>query len=204
MIKDGELEEGEDEDIHLYDELLTFIDMDLSEDRNYEQFSQVVDVQSMAEYYAAQIYIGNSDWKMDKNEGLWRSRDRSFNEGRWQYILYDTEYSSGVYGFESTGADTDHFQMALEGHPLFASAIRNPSFQELFLDALRSIGTQNLSYESVDTALDSYAAQWEPLIKDYYLRFGDTSDKWGESLQFTRDFFRDRYMKIIQIGRAHV
>lgn len=204
MIKDGELEEGEDEDILLYDELLSYIDMDLSEDRNYEQFSQVMDVQSMAEYFAAQIYIGNADWTMSKNEGLWRSRDHSYNGGRWQYILYDTEYSSGTYGFESTSADTDHFQMALEGQPLFASAIRNTSFQKLFLDALQSIGTQNLSFESVDNALESYTAQWQPLIKDYYLRFGDTSDKWEESLQFIRDFFRDRYTNIISMAETGI
>lgn len=202
MIKDGELEEGEDEDILLYDELLSFIDMDLSEDRNYEQFSQVMDVQSMADYCAAQIYIGNADWMMGKNEALWRSRDRSFNDGRWQYILCDTEYSSGTYGFETTSVGTDHFRMALEGHPLFASAIRNPSFQKLFLDALRSIGTESLSYESVDAALETYAAQWKPLIEDYYLRFGDTSEDWDESLQFTRDFFRDRCTNIITMAEA--
>lgn len=204
MYKDGELEEGEDDDVLLYEELLSFIDMDLSDDRNYEQFSKVMDVQSMAEYCAAQIYIGNADWMMGKNEGLWRSRDHSFNEGRWQYILYDTEMSSGTYGFESTGAGADHFRTAMKDHPLFASAIRNPSFQQLFLDALKTIGTQNLSYEAVDTALESYAAQWQPLIKDYYLRFGDTSDKWEESLQFTRDFFRDRYMNIITMAEAHI
>ena len=204
MYKDGELEEGEDDDVLLYEELLSFIDKDLSDDRNYEQFSKVMDVQSMAEYCAAQIYIGNADWMMGKNEGLWRSRDHSFNEGRWQYILYDTEMSSGTYGFESTGADADHFRTALEDHPLFASAIRNPSFQKLFLDALHTIGTQNLSYEAVDTALESYTAQWLPLIKDYYLRFGDTSDKWEESLQFTRDFFRDRYTSIITMAEADI
>jgi len=139
---------------------------------------------------------------MGKNEALWRSRDRSFNDGRWQYILCDTEYSSGTYGFETTSAGTDHLRMALEGHPLFASAIRNPSFQKLFLDALRSIGTESLSYESVDAALETYAAQWKPLIEDYYLRFGDTSEDWDESLQFTRDFFRDRCTNIITMAEA--
>lgn len=139
IIKDGELEEGEEDDLLLYDVLLSFIDEDLSVNENYERFSRVMDVQSMAEYCAAQIYIGNSDWAMGKNEGLWLSRDDSFNQGRWQYILYDTEYSSGLYGFEENSAGTDHFQKALETHPLFASTIHNPSFQTLFLDVLRLI-----------------------------------------------------------------
>ena len=203
MMKDGELEEGEDEDILLYDELLSFIDMDLSDDQNYELFSQVMDLQSMAEYCAAQIYIGNADWQMGKNEGLWRSRDDSFNQGRWQYILYDTEYSSGLWGLESDSVETDHFQIELEKHPLFASVIQNPSFQALFLDALRSIGTEELSFESVETALERYVAQWEPLMQDYYLRFGSDSDKWEENLQYTKDFFRDRYAVIVPIVEAY-
>ena len=204
IIKDGELEEGEEDDLLLYDELLSFIDEDLSVDENYERFSRVMDVQSMAEYCAAQIYIGNSDWALGKNEGLWRTRDDSFNQGRWQYILYDTEYSSGLYGFEENSAGADHFQKALETHPLFASAIQNPSFQTLFLDALRLIGTEDLSFESVKMALERYTARWEPLMQDYYLRFGDTSEKWEENLRYTLDFFRDRYANIVPMAEARL
>lgn len=204
LFKDGALEDGTDSDQLLYDELLSFVKKDLSVSENYNAFCQMMDVQSMADYCAAQIYIGNADWKLGRNEALWRLRDRSFNEGRWKYILYDTEFSSGLYDSADTSVDRNHFQLALENHPLFASAMQNPSFQSLFLNALHTIGMQNLSYDQVCDTLDSYEAQWKPLMQDYYLRFGNYSFFWENNLQTIRLFFRNRYEIIIPMVEKYL
>ena len=128
IVENGEIEEGDDADITLYDELMAYAEKDLSDPAVFEAFCRVVDVESMADCFALRIYMGDGDWAPDRNNLIWRTRDASYNEGRWQYILYDTEYSSGLYGVEKTSAGFDHFTKALETFPLFAAAMRNPTF----------------------------------------------------------------------------
>ena len=81
-----EVEEGEDDDIDLYYDLMTFADRDLSDADTYREFCSVMDTSSMADYFATRIYIGDGDWKETNNHVLWRTRDSSYNGGRWQYV----------------------------------------------------------------------------------------------------------------------
>ena len=60
MIKEDELEEGEAYD--LYEDFKAMADLDLRDPENWALFKESVDIQSMADYFAAQIYIGNGDW----------------------------------------------------------------------------------------------------------------------------------------------
>ena len=193
LFKEGELEEGTEEDVRLYEELMSYAEKDLTDPGVWQSFCGIMDIGSMADYCAARIYFGDADWRPDKNDVLWRTRDESFNGGRWQYVLYDVEFSSGLYGDERTAPETDHFRLAQENYPLFAAAIRNPEFYTLFLDALREIGSVNCAPEKVERLLAEYLDVWEPLMPDYYKRFGDTRDLWNAAVKQTTDFFRDRY-----------
>ncbi|MBP5255091.1 MAG: CotH kinase family protein [Lachnospiraceae bacterium] len=195
LFKEGVLEEGKDRDVLLYEALMAYAERDLTDPDVWQEFCTVMDVRSMAEYCAAEIYLGNADWKPDKNDVLWRTRDGSWNEGRWQYILYDVEFSSGMYGFEDGRAAParDHFRLALEQYPLFAAAIRNPEFYDLFLDALREIGGVRCAPERAEKLLSEYIAAWAPLMPDFYRRFGDWRHLWDRSVSDTTLFFRERY-----------
>jgi hypothetical protein len=97
VIKEAELDVGKKEDLRLYEEMKAFKDKDLTDPDIYRQFCDVVDVQSMADYFALQVYIGNADCEPDHNHIVWRTRDKFYNEGRWQYILHDLDYSAGHY-----------------------------------------------------------------------------------------------------------
>jgi len=193
FMKEGELEDGEDDDVKLYDELMSYKKKDLNDPAVWQEFCQIMDVRSMADYCAARIYFGDADWRADKNDLLWRTRDGSYNEGRWQYILYDVEFSSDMYGDERTAAQTDHFRIAQEQYPLFAAAIKNPEFYSLFLESLKEIGGGDCNYENVRKTLDAYLDVWEPLMPDYYKRFGDSRDLWNTALNRTKAFFKTRY-----------
>ena len=203
LFKEGEMEEGEDGDSVLYDELMACAGKDLSDPAEWEAFCRIMDVASMADYCAARIWFGDADWRPDKNDMLWRTRDGSFNGGRWMYVLYDVEYSSGMYGQEETAAHTDHIRMAEERYPLFAAAMKNAEFRTAFLDALREIGTVCCSPERTDRLLAQYLAVWEPLMADHYRRFGDTSFLWENGRWATSDFFRSRSRYLLPIAETY-
>ena len=156
VIKEAKVEVGKKEDIKLYEELQAFADKDLTNPETYRKFCDVVDVRSMADYFAMRIYIGDGDWYAIHNHVLWRSRDASYNDGRWQYIVHDTEYSAGHYNQKLTSPDTDHFRRAIEFFPLFRAAIRNKEFYALFLEAIKKVGSENYTYSRVQEKMNSY------------------------------------------------
>ena len=202
IFKDGELEDGIDEDVKLYDELMSYANQDLTDLATWQEFCSKMDIQSFADFCATEVYIGNWDWSTDKNVVLWRTRDASYNDGKWQYILYDIEYSSGVFGDARTAVDWNHFQSSMERYPLFAAAIQNQEFYELFLNSLKEVGSVNFAPEHVDEVMQTYLDTWLPLMDDFYKRYGNTSDLWDFTIQRQDDFFAQRYDIIIPIVEA--
>lgn len=198
-IKEEKVHIGKPKDIKLYEELQIFADKDFTDPEIYRQFCDVMDVQSMADYFAMRIYIGDGDWFPDHNHVLWRTRDKSYNGGRWQYILHDTEYSAGHYGHEITSPETDHFRRAIKNFPVFGAAVRNKEFYALFLQAIRKVGSKNYKYSRVREKMDAYDKVWRPLMPDFYKRFGDTSQLRDGCMKATLDFFRKRYDIIVPI-----
>ena len=199
VIKEAELDVGKKEDLRLYEEMKAFKDKDLTDPDIYRQFCDVIDVQSMADYFALQVYIGNADIEPDHNHIIWRTRDKSYNGGRWQYILHDLDYSAGHYDEKSTSANTDHFAMVRKKFPLFAAAIKNENFYDMFLSSLKKIGSQNFSYDKVRDKMDFYDKVWGPLMPDFYKRFGDTANLRKRCMNSTLNFFQRRYDVIIPI-----
>ena len=60
------------------------------------------------------------------------SGQTTLSGNRWRYMLFDTEFSSGLYNFEDTRPGSDTFAKAMKEHPLFAAAMGNPEFREMF------------------------------------------------------------------------
>ena len=207
VINEGELEYGKEEDFGLYEELKAFADRDMTDPAVWAEFNSVMDIRSMADYYAAEIYIANNDWIQDrKNIALWRStdmrNDNPYNDGRWRFLMYDVEYSSGLYHQQGTSYNFDSFTLALNNHPLFRSAWANEEFRSIFLEAISEIGTVNFEPGKVISALDSWANAWHPYMRDYYARFGNTSWAWADSLIQIKDFFMKRNKFIMPMIKA--
>ena len=203
VIKNSEVEVGEDEDLRLYEDLYKFADLDLSDPDNWKEFCSTVNINSFADYCAIRIFIGDADWDALKNDVLWRTRNKSYDDGRWNFILYDVEFSAGHYGIKKSAEETDHFSLALKNYPLLAAAIQNNEFYELFLDTIKTIGSVNFAPEKVGEALNSFDSIWQPLMDLHYKRFDSNSEQYSMGLFFVRDFFEKRYDLIIPIIEAY-
>ena len=197
VIKELKVQVGKKEDIKLYEELQAFADKDLTDPEIYRQFCDTADVRSMADYFALRIYIGDADWDPAHNHILWRTRDTSYNGGRWQFIVHDTDESSGYKGSESSAPETDHFRRAIKNFPVFKAALRNNEFYMLFLEAIKKIGSENYKFSRVQAKMDYYDKIWAPLMPDFYKRFGGNFRKREIFIKLTLDFFRRRYDYII-------
>ncbi len=199
VIKELKVQVGEKEDIKFYEELQAFADKDFTSPETYRQFCDMVDILSMADYFALRIYIGDGDWTQTENHILWRTRDTSYNGGRWQFIVHDTDESSGHSGTEKSAPETDHFRRAVKNFPVFGAALRNKEFYAMFLAAIKRIGSENYKFSRVKAKMDYYDKIWAPLMPDYYKRFGDSSQKRQECMESTLNFFKKRFDIIIPI-----
>ncbi|MBO6248422.1 MAG: CotH kinase family protein, partial [Bacteroidales bacterium] len=196
IISEKKVDKGSRYDYHLYEELMSFKDKDLTEEAIWEEFKQVMDIRNMAEYFATEIYIGNYDWSEIANTTLWRSTipdpSNPYADGRWHFMLSDVEYSSGLYNQYGTYFTFDTFAHALKGHPLFASVIRNPEFQDLFLSAIRDVASRNFSPDDVVIDLKAWAKRWKPFMRHYYRRFKKVPGHWHNDIRSISTFFKKR------------
>ena len=197
VIKELKVQVGKKDDIKLYKELQAFAEKDLSDPEIYRKFCDTMDVRSMADYFALRIYIGDDDWAPAHNHILWRTRDMSYNGGRWQFIVHDTDDSSGYKGSESSLPVTDHFRRAIKNFPLFGAALRNNEFYTIFLAAIKRIGSENYKFSRVQAKMDYYDKIWAPLMPDFYRRFGGNLLRRDLFIKITLNFFRKRYDYII-------
>lgn len=196
VIKEGEVDEGEETDLELYEELLAFSELDMTQEENYKKFCEMVDLQSFLDYYATEIYIGNCDWDPDKNMRLWRTRvkeNSKYGDTKWRWMLYDTEYSMGLY--EDTSAD-HLLQWISDKDPLFGSVMRNKKFQKQFIQTMMDLANVNFREETALTALDGYVAVYKPLMKEYFTRFGLDEEPFDSNISRMRSFIRKRRLNI--------
>jgi hypothetical protein len=98
-----------DEDvIEAIGEFNAFYLKDFTDDNVLKEFEEIADLDDLLRYYAFQTYIGNRDWP-GGNLRRWRYNGPQHDEdgeplllhpsldGRWRYILYDLDFTLGLY-----------------------------------------------------------------------------------------------------------
>jgi hypothetical protein len=133
MMFDGKVDVGHKEDMALYERFLRFLEMDFSDPEVWSIFKSEVDVLSLADWLAVQIYIGNYDvfFPDGRNECLWRTRTsggEGYSDGRWRWALRDVQFSLGLVGLPRTVPGFDSFSYALLNYPLLSVLMESREF----------------------------------------------------------------------------
>ena len=212
VFKEDELDEGTKDDNALYEELMGYANKDFTDDAVYEEFCKIMDIDSFADYYATEIYIGNNDWLITsghnsrKNYIVWRARTvdegNPYADGKWRYMIYDTEFSMGLYSNGSEYAKTKSFTNAKNMDPLFAAVIQNKTFYNKFLATIKEIGSTNFDHETRCQKLDNLTALYQPLMQDFYTRYFCLNDNWhrkkfASNVKEMKNFLKARYDLIL-------
>ena len=217
IVKCGEIEDGEEEDILLYEELFTVVcQKDMSVPRYYERAEKLLDMQSFADYCATHLYICNTDSLFQRNNWqMWRVRepDEAYEnaDGKWRMVLYDTDISSDLFG-EDMEPEVDNITPALNEkytghHParLFSSLMANADFRDMFIMACSDVRNQffrdNRAYKFMTQLEPSYLK----CMPDTYRRFGPEYHLWGPEKAYEHEaeqvgaFFYERFETFMPI-----
>jgi len=222
LIKKGEVEDGEEDDINLYYDLFNYITQnDMTNAGNYAKAAEMLDMDGFADYCAFNLYIFNKDSVFDNNNWrLWRVRTADgatpWSDGKWRIAVYDTDFSTGIYdGPDSastdniserlTAASEEEYQQNIEDYApieIFRSLMKNETFKEKFLLAMCDMRNIYLEPKTAKRMLDSMAITYQELMPDSFRRFGpdwiaaNPEGHYSGKLKDLNSFIAKRYVAI--------
>ena len=207
VLKNGEVESGSDEDwTDYYEFTIWAASADMTKEENYQKFCQQMDVQSFMDYMTVETYINNYDWASGytNNWMVWRSNvvDSTLPkaDGKWRFILYDLDFSSGLYD----SADTTYYHDDLNTNyvdseefdlpSILRNLCRNEEFKQSFYDNYVRIMEENFDPGRVSSLIREYVGAYKNVMKDTHKRFGAewAADCYEDECAKLKTFFRER------------
>lgn len=204
MIKNGELEEGTDDDLRDWNELVKGV---IENRVSYEEFCSKVDIQGYIDYFAAQIYWANADWPQ-RNYTMWRSdapdETNPYADGKWRPILFDTESGQGLYGSNDKSFSADSYRRIRENNDefsrMFTKLLDNEDFRMQFARTMMDLSNYNFTPEKTKEVINSYKNGFKQQILDTFERFQSRSLSGGNGERRLNDeystitnFYAQRY-----------
>jgi hypothetical protein len=156
-------------------------------DTVFEEFSSLLDIDNFMLYYAFQVYIDNRDWP-NNNVKVWRyyaDEDEiitcSFNDGKWRFLMYDIEFSLGIYNQGYSANTLSHVLGGRGAHQhmggqsiLLQAVLQREDMREMFINTLCDLMSGALSTDNIISTLDEIIRIGDPeLIKSGRHRWGD-------------------------------
>lgn len=180
-----------------YLELLQYLEThDLSDDANYAYVQSLIEVENFIDFQIAQIYFDNQD--AGGNIRYWRPQGP---DGRWRWILYDTDWGFGLHEPEAYQHNSLAFHMMPDGpawpNPpwstfLFRKLLENPRFQRQFVTRFCDHLNTSLDRRTVEAKLDAFYQAYLPEMPRHLERWQLSQAYWESHVQRMRSFAQNR------------
>jgi len=137
-----------------------------TDDKIFEEFCSLVDIENFMLYYAIQIFIDNKDWP-GNNYKAWRyypgedeTVSDSFHDGKWRFLMYDVEFAWGLYG-RTFAEQTLPAVLGTRGNHmggqsvLLQAVLQREDMQEKFMNTMCDLISGPFSSENALSTLES-------------------------------------------------
>ena len=211
IIKKEALDEGSEETFREWQQLREWIkETDFSDPDAYAALCDAVDMQSFMDYISCEIYMANANWN-SSNMAMWKAETpdpaNPYADGKWRFLMFDTDYSTGIYG-EVLPTD-DSFARLLDREcflsDLLHGALENADFRQQFHDTFTEIADTNFDAARVEAEINALEETYRAPVTDTYARFWSSSlsGKTGErayqdAVEEVRDFYSNRRETVLQ------
>lgn len=198
LIKNGGLEEGEEEDYQYYEKMIEFCSQsDVANDANYRKVCELIDIESYIDYYAVMLYIGRiGDWP-DSNYALWRvkkSENNPFGDSKWRWMIFDL--NSTGFSF-----DIDPIEYVMDNDKVFHNLMKNDTFRAKLLLKIEELADTVFCADVMDESINKYQDFIsEPMMKNDKRFFGDESlTDFNAEMESLKYFFAERKEYVMPI-----
>jgi len=184
-----ELQEGEPGDEKAYQrDIIDYLKTHSITDKDtYEYIKTKMDIENYITYNVAQIYYGNYDWP-GNNVSIWRYKtdDGKYHpeapygqDGRWRWLLRDTDFGFGLY--QTKGVSFDSIAFATGDVPevgdyayanapwavfLLKTLLNNSEFRTQFINTFADQINTSFEPTRVNKEIDKYKAGIEDVIQE--------------------------------------
>lgn len=197
---------------------------DMTDEANYAKACEMIDMGSLADYLALNLYIYNEDGIFEgHNWQMWRVRetveDSPYADGKWRMMVYDNDYSSGIYN-DGNNYTVDNISKALqkaaEAEPITVdeetgeemrnvaaiihSLYQNPTFKEDLVTAMCNMRNVYFEKEKAMELMKEMSDVYKKLVPPTFDRFGpdwltwDTEKYYYDELYQFETFIDKRYL----------
>ncbi|MDC3253622.1 CotH kinase family protein, partial [bacterium] len=211
-----EIKEG---DAIAWDELTSFIeDNSMQNLINYDFVNSRIDINEFMNYNIGQMYAANYDWPAN-NVTVWRDR----NNGKFRWMLYDLDISSGFGEWTPSNAQFNAINHAttINGDPwpnnpqstlFLRKIIQNEFFQNEFAQRTCTFGQTIFAPERTEYFIDSLTARvaseipslinkFDNVPADWYMwnsnAVGGNTTTWNNNLNNFKIFWDDRLDNVL-------
>jgi hypothetical protein len=181
-----------------FNNLKSFVENnDLSVEANYNTMKKWMNMDNFIDYQIIEIFIGNPDW-CNNNIKFWRPKAEG---GKWNWVLWDTDYGLGTYNNAPVGKpEFNFFSMAMgwggwgDGDYtwLLRQLMTNQKFKQQFVSRSLDILNSLLKSEYATSEFTNVANGIEQDIQRQLDRWTGTYAKWEDQLDHARYFMSNR------------
>ena len=195
-----------------YQNMLDFIaGNNMIDNSNYQYICTQMDVENFIRYEISQIYYDNTDWP-GNNIRYWRPRTA---EGKWNWILYDTDFGFCLYDPNGYSHNTLEFATEPNGpewpNPpwstfLLRSLLQNTSFRNSFINYFADYLNSYFSSNSVLLEIaEKQAVLWNEIPR-HFSKWGSSLPEWQYNVQVLRNFASQRpgYMRLFIMNKFNL
>ena len=210
----GQVDEGIPGDETPFFDVVNYADdNDLNIPEHFEWVEQRVDIESLAQYYAAQFYFYNTDWP-DGNMKYWRKRTTEYHpeaptghDGRWRWMLYDTDFGMNLYYEENYLENSITQVMDGTAHDpssrLLRQLLTNEAFKNHFANIMADQLNSCFQPEYVVARIDSFENIISPYRLEHWNRWdnGKHADDKMKTFALNRpDYLRNHAIEEFGLG----
>jgi len=148
-----------------YAALMDFMEnADMTDFSNFEYISTQMDISSIIDYYATQIFFAQKDWPAG-NHKVWRG---GYEETKWRWILFDTDSGWGYLGpsnntmNRATALNSTNYSNPPWATFLFRKMLQSPAFVEAYKTRLACLMRNEFSPETLGVAIDRFVDFYTP------------------------------------------
>ncbi len=169
---------------------------DLSDPAHYAYIQSQMEVDNFMAYQIAQIYFDNQD--AGGNIKFWRPQTP---DGRWRWILYDTDWGFGLHNKNAWKNNSLAFHTEADGpnwpNPPWSTFIlrqllKNEQFQHQFINRFADELNTSFSTKTVERTLDRFYVKYKPEIDRHLDRWNLRKKEWQNQVYTLRRFARKR------------
>lgn len=154
---------------------------------------ELIDLENYIDYHLAQIFFDNRDWP-GNNVKIWRDR---LTEGRFRWMLYDTDFGWGIWDENAWGFNTLAFALETNGptwpNPPWATyllrrLLLNPEFEAAFVTRMADFANHQFQADRIVAQLDVIAGEVADEMPAHSERWGHWPEGWAEEIARMRTF----------------